>query len=84
MIGETRFVLGDLVYSREDLFNDGGIPQVEPGGLLAPAGARGVIVMEGFAEAKPEQLLYLVRFEGADKLLGPPVGCLPEELTQES
>jgi nitrogen fixation protein NifZ len=84
MLGDSQFVLGDLVYSRLDIFNDdGGIPQVKEGELLASAGTRGVIVKEGYAEARPELRLYLVRFEGVDRLLGPPVGCLPEELTQE-
>jgi nitrogen fixation protein NifZ len=27
--------------------------------------------------------IYLVRFEGKDQVLGPPVGCLVEELTQD-
>lgn len=80
-----RYQLGDLVYSCEDLFNDddGGIPDVEPGALLTTAGARGVIIQIGHAEAQPETTIYLVRFEGPDQELGPPVGCLPEELTQE-
>ncbi len=83
MMGETQFVIGDLVYSRQDLFNDGGIPDLEEGALLAAAGTRGVVVKEGYVEAQPELRLYLVRFEGVDQLLGPPIGCLPEELTQE-
>lgn len=79
-----NFQLGDLVFSRHDLFNDDdGIPDVAPGELLAAAGTRGVVVKIGHAEARPEIAIYLVRFEGANKELGPPVGCLAEELTQE-
>ncbi|MGK3993547.1 nitrogen fixation protein NifZ [Sorangium sp. So ce1024] len=78
-----HFQLGDLVFSRYDLFNDGGIPDAAPGALLAAAGTRGVVVKTGHVEAQPEIAIYLVRFEGADKELGPPVGCLAEELTQE-
>jgi nitrogen fixation protein NifZ len=39
-----------------------------------------VLLNVGHVEAEPEQTLYLVRFEDADGNLGPPVGCLPEEL----
>jgi nitrogen fixation protein NifZ len=37
----------------------------------------------GVAELDESQEIYLVRFEsGPDEILGDPVGCLPEELTQ--
>jgi nitrogen fixation protein NifZ len=78
-----RFQTGDLVFSREDLFNDdSAIPDAAPGELLAAAGCRGMIVRAGHVEARPEVAIYLVRFEGPDKELGLPVGCLAEELTQ--
>jgi nitrogen fixation protein NifZ len=77
------YEVGDLVYSCVDIHNDGGVPDVEEQGLLAAAGTRGVVVRTGSAEARPERRIYLVRFEGADKVLGPPVGCLDEELTQD-
>ncbi len=35
------------------------------------------------AAADMRQEIILVRFEGTDGVLGPPVGCLPEELTQD-
>ena len=77
------FQSGDIVCSRSDLFNDdGAIPTVPPGELLAPAGARGVIVKTQYATVSPECSLYLVRFERDDQQLGPPVSCLLEELTQ--
>jgi nitrogen fixation protein NifZ len=77
------YQVGDLVFSRVDIHNDGGVPDVEEQGLLAAAGTRGVVVRTGSAQARPEIRIYLVRFEGADKVLGPPVGCLDDELTQD-
>ncbi|HEY6876854.1 MAG TPA: nitrogen fixation protein NifZ [Polyangiales bacterium] len=80
----TNYQEGDLVFSACDLFNDdGAIPDAASGELLAPAGARGMVVRAGYVEAQPELKVYLVRFEGADKELGPPVGCLADELTQD-
>jgi rhodanese-related sulfurtransferase len=80
---EVPYGPGDMVFSRRALYNDGGMPDCAPDALIAPAGARGVIVKLGRAEAAPEQALYVVRFEDAEGVLGPPVGCLPEELTQK-
>ncbi|HET7542572.1 MAG TPA: nitrogen fixation protein NifZ [Polyangiaceae bacterium] len=80
----VRYIVGDMVFAREALHNDGGIPDAEAQALLAPSGTRGVVVRVGHVEADPRQTLYLVAFEGADGELGPPIGCLPEELTQES
>jgi len=42
-----------------------------------------VVVQIGAAAADMRQEIILVRFEDADGVLGPPVGCLPEELTQD-
>lgn len=45
---------------------------------------RGMVIQFGRAEADETQHVYLIRFEnGPDGALGDPVGCLPEELTQE-
>lgn len=79
------YQIGDLVYAAEDLFNDGGMPGIEEeDGLITPAGARGVVVDSGVAEMDESREIYLVRFEsGPDALLSDPIGCLPEELTQE-
>lgn len=77
------FLVGDLVFSRVEVVNDGGVPDLPPDALLAPRGGRGVIVRGGYLEARPEQRLYVVRFEGPHGTLGPPVGCLPEELTHD-
>lgn len=80
---DSKYEIGDLVYATEDIFNDGGVPGVEEDGLIAEAGARGVVVHFGVAEADKSKEIYLVQFEtGPDKALGDPVGCLPEELTQ--
>ena len=80
-----QYDIGDLVYAAEDILNDGGMPGIDDEGLIAPAGSRGVVVQYGHAELDPAQEIYLVRFEtGPDGLLGQPVGCLPEELTQDA
>jgi hypothetical protein len=40
------------------------------------------VVNVGHVAELPRQDIYHVRFEtGADKTLGVPIGCLPEELT---
>ena len=80
-----QYDIGDLVFATADILNDGGMPgMAEEGGLIAPAGARGVVVHYGHAEVDPSREIYLVRFEtGPDGSLGNPVGVLPEELTQD-
>lgn len=79
-----HYEIGDMVFAAEDILNDGGMPGVDDEeGLIAPAGSRGVVVHFGVAEMDESKEIYLVRFEtGPDGLLGNPVGCLPEELTQ--
>ena len=84
---QEQYDIGDIVYSRELLINDGGIPDLAVDAILATPGRRGVVVNYGHAQLDPEQEIYLVRFEGESGdlgVLGPPVGCLPEELTQEA
>lgn len=78
-----RYHMGEIVFCTEDIENDGYIPDVAPDALLAAAGTRGVVVQIGFTEADEDVEIYLVRFEGEDQVLGPPVGCLVEELTQD-
>lgn len=79
-----QYEIGDMVYAANDIFNDGGMPGIEEvEGLIAPARSRGVVVHFGVAELDDSKEIYLVRFESAlDSILGAPVGCLPEELTQ--
>ena len=84
----SRFVMGDMVFAAQDLFNEpieetgeSGIPGFAPGALLAATGARGVVVNVGHTEVAPREDIYLVRFEsGADGTLSEPIGCLSEEL----
>lgn len=86
MAGNEHYEIGEVVFSRELLVNDGGIPDIAPDAVLATPGRRGVVVNAGHVEAMPGQAIYLVRFEGPQGALdnlGPPVGCLPEELTQD-
>ena len=82
---KVQYEIGDMVYAAEDILNDGGMPGVdEEEGLIAPAGSRGVVVHFGVAEMDESKEIYLVRFEtGPQGVLGDPVGCLPDELTQE-
>lgn len=83
MDSAAQYDIGDLVFATEAMFNDGHIPEIADDALLTAPGGKGVVVMFGYAEADPQQEIYLVRFEGEDGILGPPVGCLPEELTQD-
>jgi nitrogen fixation protein NifZ len=83
------YEIGEIVFSRELMINDGGIPDIAEDAILATPGRRGVVVNAGHVELDPRQAIYLVRFEseggalGTRGALGPPVGCLPEELTQD-
>jgi nitrogen fixation protein NifZ len=81
---KIQYEIGDMVYAAADILNDGGMPGVEEEeGLIALAGTRGVVVHFGVAEMDETQEIYLVRFEsGPEGILSNPVGCLPEELTQ--
>jgi len=58
------------------------VPDAEEGALLAAAGTRGVVVRAPSSEARAAARVYFVRFEGPDQILGPTVGCLDEEITQ--
>lgn len=78
-----QYDIGDMVFPLEPIYNDGYIPELPEDALMAPPGATGVVVMFGYAEADPGQEIYLVRFEGEDGVLGPPVGVLTDELTQD-
>jgi nitrogen fixation protein NifZ len=81
---EPQYIVGDCVYAREPIDNDGGMPDLAPDAHVAGPGTRGVVVQVGHPEANSKQTVYAVRFENADGELGPVVGCLPEELTQEA
>lgn len=81
----TQYQVGDMVFASEDILNDGGMPGMdEDEGMIALAGTRGVVVHYGVAELDEREEIYLVQFEtGPNGELGPPIGCLPEELTQD-
>ena len=83
---KVEYPIGDMVFAAEDIFNDGGMPGIdEEEGLIVAAGMRGVVVHFGVAEMDETKEIYLVQFEnGPDGSLGHPVGCLPEELTQNA
>lgn len=76
------FDIGEIAFARQDIFNDGSMPETPQDALLAAAGTRGVIVQIGYMEAEDVEI-YLVRFEDENLVLGPPVGCLVDELTQD-
>jgi nitrogen fixation protein NifZ len=77
-----RYKAGDLVFSRAEIYNEGGVPDAEAGALLARAGSRGIVVRAGAAR-RGQGRIYLVKFEHPDKTLGPTIGCLEDELTQD-
>ncbi len=87
----SKFQMGDMVFAAQDLYNEAleetgesAIPGIAADELLAPAGARGVVVNVGHAQEKPNEEIYLVRFElGAEGILSEPIGCLSDELAEE-
>jgi hypothetical protein len=82
MMFSEYFQVGDLVYASADLLSDGHVPDTADGDMLVPKHTRGMVVEIGHVESRPDTNIYLVRFEGADRELGPALGCLKEELTQ--
>jgi nitrogen fixation protein NifZ len=75
---------GDVVYAATALYNDGGLEGIAENALLAAAGARGGLVRKGHLEEDETRSVFLVRFEDAEKNLGPPIGCYAEELRAEA
>lgn len=82
-MSRAEFGVGEIVFSRVAIDNDGCIPGIAADALLAALGVRGVVVNFGHVELDEREEIYLVRFEDGAGKLGPPVGCLPEELTQD-
>ncbi|MCU7958657.1 MAG: nitrogen fixation protein NifZ [gamma proteobacterium symbiont of Bathyaustriella thionipta] len=72
---------GDTVYATAHIYNDGSIPALPEGVLLAEPGTRGLLVQIGHLEEAPQRSVFLVRFEDKDVNLGPPTGCWAEELS---
>lgn len=75
---------GDMIYAATDICNDGSIPDLATGELIAATGSRGVLINFGHLEEDEEQSVYLVRFENSGGELMPPIGCWPQELTDQS
>jgi nitrogen fixation protein NifZ len=71
----TQLNPGDVVYAATAIHNDGGIPDLEPGALVADAGTRGVLVNVGHLEEDPGRAVYLVRFEGEGLVRAPRPGA---------
>ena len=72
---------GDAVYAAVTIANDGSVPDAAEGEVFAQPGTLGMLLNTGHLEEDPEQLLYLVSFENESGELGPPITCLPEELS---
>jgi len=72
---------GDIIYAATDILNDGSVPDMPEGQLIAASGSRGVLINTGHLEEDETKSIYLVRFEDANSELSPPIGCWPQELT---
>jgi nitrogen fixation protein NifZ len=72
---------GDMIFAVAEIVNDGSLPGVDEGALIAKSGTRGVIINIGHFEEDPDLELFLVRFENENLELGPAIGCWPHELT---
>ena len=75
--------IGDVVYAKQTIVDDGSMPNGVEGEILAEAGTRGVITMIGYVEEEPKRSVFLVRFEDEDMNLGKPIGCWVEDLAIE-
>lgn len=84
MVNVESLEEGDIVYAAVPFHNDGSFPGLEEDELMVPEGTRGVLVARGHVEHDPDRSILLVRFEDADKNLGPPIGAWPEELRAEA
>jgi nitrogen fixation protein NifZ len=83
MVNVESLEEGDVVYAAVAFYNDGSLPDMAEEVLLAPEGARGVIVRKGHLEDDPDRTVFLVRFEDSEKNLGAPIGCWAEEIRAE-
>ncbi|MDD1650743.1 MAG: nitrogen fixation protein NifZ [Methylococcaceae bacterium] len=84
MVNQESIAEGDVVYAATAIYNDGGLEDVAENALLAAAGTRGVLVRKGHLEEDETCSVFLVRFEDAERNLGPPIGCYAEELRAEA
>lgn len=74
---------GDAIYAAVEIINDGSVPDAAENEVFAHAGTMGMLINTGHLEEDPEQELYLVSFENENGELGPPITCLPEELSAQ-
>lgn len=74
---------GDMVFATTDIHNDGSVPELSENVQFATRGTRGVLINTGHIEDQPNKILFLVRFEDDYNELGPPVGCWPDELSED-
>jgi nitrogen fixation protein NifZ len=72
---------GDAVYAAVTIANDGSVPEAAENEIFAHPGTLGMLINTGHLEEDPGQMLYLVSFENDNGELGPPITCLPEELS---
>lgn len=72
---------GDAIYAAVTITNDGSVPDAAENEVFAEPGTLGMLINTGHLEEEPNQSLYLVSFENANGELGPPITCLPEELS---
>ncbi|MEM0912877.1 MAG: nitrogen fixation protein NifZ [Pseudomonadota bacterium] len=80
-----ELVPGDIVYAATTIKNDGSLPGLSEGAVVAEKGQRGVIINTGHLEENPNKIIILVRFErdGEPGNLGPAIGCWKDELSVE-
>lgn len=72
---------GDAIYAAVTIANDGSVPDAAENEVFAEPGTLGMLINTGHLEEDPNQMLYLVSFENKNGELGPPITCLPEELS---
>lgn len=78
-----RIEKGDAVYAVVTIRNDGSVPNTDADEIFAQPGDMGMLINTGHLEEDPSQALYLVSFALPNGEMGPPVTCLPEELSTE-
>lgn len=74
---------GDAVYALVTITNDGSVPGADADEVFARPGDMGMLINTGHLEEDPSQTLYLVSFALPNGEMGPPVTCLPEEVSAE-
>lgn len=83
MTSTKRIEKGDAVFATAIIKNDGSVPHADPEEIFAKPGDMGMLVNTGHLEEDPSQELYLVTFALSNGEMGPPVTCLPDEISAE-